>query len=174
MAYDDLKEFHGDTYTGMAVGGEHAWIYPNGLWHEEKVAPDRWEFTFSSMKERERSAPVGSGVPVGTQYHWYILAHQRVRKVDADSYTTFMTGVKYKVAHKKPHWRKWSSEYPEQPTEREKLITILEATLCEIRENQSCPKEETGHPSKAVEPLRTARLAFPDPEVPWTEAAVSQ
>jgi hypothetical protein len=67
MAYDDLKEYNGGTYTGMAVGGEHAWIYPNGLWHEEKIAPDRWEFTFSSLKERERSAPVGSGVPVGTQ-----------------------------------------------------------------------------------------------------------
>src|SRR2546426_8454139 len=75
----------GETYSGMAVGGEHTWLYPNGLWKETKVAPDRWDFTFSSLKERERSAPPGSGVPVGTQYHWYILAHQRVRKIDADS-----------------------------------------------------------------------------------------
>src|SRR5438128_584650 len=68
MAYDDLKEFEGETYTGVAVGGEHTWLYPNGLWRETKVAPDRWDFTFSSLKERERSAPPGSGVPVGTQY----------------------------------------------------------------------------------------------------------
>ena len=68
-------------------------------------------------------------VPVGTEYHWYILAHQRVRKIDADSYTTFMSGLKYKVAHKRPHWRKWSSEYPEQPSERQRLTAILEETL---------------------------------------------
>ena len=132
MAYDDLKEFEGETYTGVAVGGEHTWLYPNGLWRETKVAPDRWDFTFSSLKERERSAPPGSGVPVGTQYHWYILAHQRVRKIDADSYTTLMSGVKYKIAHKRPHWRKWSSEYPEQPSETEKLIYVLEETLASL------------------------------------------
>ncbi len=137
MAYDDLKEFDGDTYTGMAVGGEHTWLYPNGLWKETKVAPDRWDFTFSSIKERERSAPPGSGVPLGTQYHWYILAHQRVRKVDADSYTTLMSGVKYKIAHKRPYWRKWSSDYPEQRSETEKLIAVLEETLVRLRESTS-------------------------------------
>ena len=139
MAYDDVKEFEGETYSGMAVGGEHTWLYPNGLWKETKVAPDRWDFTFSAIKERERSAPPGSGVPVGTQYHWYILADQRVRKIDADSYTTFMSGVKYKIAHKRPHWRKWSSEYPEQTSETEKLIDILEGTLARLREPVSGP-----------------------------------
>ena len=59
MAYDDVKEFGGETYSGMAVGGEHTWLYPNGLWKETKVAPDRWDFTFKSIKERERSAPPG-------------------------------------------------------------------------------------------------------------------
>src|SRR2546422_40566 len=94
----------------------------------------RWDVTFQSIKERERSAPPGSGVPVGTQYHWYILAHQRVRKIDADSYTTLMSGVKYKIAHKRPHWRKWSSEYPDQPAETERLINVLEETLARLRE----------------------------------------
>jgi len=139
VAYDDVKEFEGETYSGMAVGGEHTWLYPNGLWKETKVAPDRWDFTFNSIKERERSAPPGSGVPVGTQYHWYLLADQRVRKIDADSYTTFMSGVKYKIAHKRPHWRKWSSEYPEQASETEKLIDILEGTLARLREPVSGP-----------------------------------
>jgi len=133
MAYDDVKEFHGEPYTGMSVGGEHVWIYPNGLWRERKVAPDKWDFTFASIKTRERSAPPGSGVPPNTQYHWYILAHQRVRKIDEDSYTTFMSGVKYKVAHKRPHWRKWSCEYPDQIAEREMVIEILEAVLAEVR-----------------------------------------
>lgn len=137
MAYDDLKEFEGEKYSGMSVGGRHTWIYPNGVWREGKVAPDRWEFTFSSRKERERSAPEGSGVPDGTQFHWFILAHQRVRKVDKDSYTTLMDGLKYKLAHKRPHWRKWSNEYPDQEPERERLIGIFESTLADLRrENQ--------------------------------------
>src|SRR3989454_1377666 len=144
MAYDDLKEFEGETYTGVAVGGERTWLYPNGLWKETKVAPDRWDFTFNAIKERERSAPPGSGVPVGTQYHWYILADQRVRKIDADSYTTFMSGVKYKIAHKRPHWRKWSSEYPEQPSETEKVIDILEGTLAGLRESTSSSSASVG------------------------------
>lgn len=134
MAYDDFKEFRGRTYTGMRVGGEHTWIYPNGIWRECKVEPDRWDFTFSSIKERERSAPPGSGVPPGTQYYWYILAHQRVRKVDEDTYRTLMTGVKHKVAHRRPHWRTWSTGYPDQPSEREKILAILEAALAQLKE----------------------------------------
>jgi hypothetical protein len=145
VAYDDIKQFNGRTYTGMSVGGRHVWEYPNGLWDERKSAPDRWDFTFSSIKRRMRSAPEGSGVPPGSQYHWYILAHQRVRKLDSDAYETFMEGVKYKVAHKRPHWRAWSSEYPGNRTEREVLIAILEEQLARLKEEdcikpgENCP-----------------------------------
>lgn len=137
MAYEDVKEFEGHRYTGMSIGGEHVWTYPKGRWRERKVAPERWEFTFASVKERERSAPEGSGVPEGTQFHWYILAHQRARKVDKDCYTTFMEGVKHKIAHRRPHWRRWSSEYPDQRPERDRLVDILEAALTELREGPS-------------------------------------
>jgi hypothetical protein len=129
VAYDDLKESGGKVYSGMAIGGEHAWRYPDGLWRERKVAPDRWTFTFSSQKRRTWSAPEGSGAPVGTGYHWFILAHQRVRKRDRDSYETFMEGVKFKIAHRRPHWRHWSTEYPDSEPEREILIRILEEEL---------------------------------------------
>ena len=133
MAYDDVKEFEGHAYTGMSVGGQHEWIYPRGVWKERKAAPDKWEFTFASLKQRARSAPAGSGVPPQTQYYWYILADQRVRKIDEDTYATFMSGLKYKVAHKRPHWRRWSSEYPEQPSARERILAILETNLAQIR-----------------------------------------
>lgn len=137
LTYDDLKEFNGEEYTGMPVGGQHTWIYPNGLWREQKVAPDKWEFTFASIKEREGNAPFGSGPPANTQYLWYILAHQRVRKIDKDSYSTFMSGIKYKIAHKRPHWRKWSSQYPDQESEREKIVSILEEILAKLRAETS-------------------------------------
>ena len=117
----------------MPVGGEHIWEYPDGVWEERKAAPDRWDFTFSSLKRRGREAPEGSGVPVGTEYHWFILAHQKVRKLDKDTYETSMEGVKYKVAHKRPHWYHWSTEYPDHEPEREILIRILEEYLAELR-----------------------------------------
>jgi hypothetical protein len=133
MAYDDLKQFGAGTYSGMAIGGEHTWLYPDGLWKERKVAPDRWTFTFSSPKRRTRHAPEGSGAPVGTGYHWFILAHQRVRKRDSDGYETFMEGVKFKIAHRRPHWRHWSTDYPDHEPEREILIRILEGELERLR-----------------------------------------
>jgi hypothetical protein len=133
VTYDDLKVFNGQRYTGMRVGGQHTWIYPNGLWRERKVAPDEWEFTFSSIKMREQSAPPGSGALLNTQYHWYILAHQVVRKIDGDSYSTMMSGAKFKLAHKRPHWRLWSSEYPGQESEEERIKVILESTLAKLK-----------------------------------------
>ncbi|MGQ9582154.1 MAG: hypothetical protein ACUVV6_01395 [Thermoplasmatota archaeon] len=133
MAYDDLKRFGERIYSGMPVGGRHVWEYPNGLWRERKVAPDRWEFSFSSMKRRATAAPEGSGAPPGTEYHWYIMAHQRVRKLDRDAYETFMEGVKHKLAHKRPHWRGWSTDYPGRPSERQMLMAILERALYELK-----------------------------------------
>ena len=145
MAYDDLKEFDGKYYSGMPVGGEHIWKYPDGIWQERKAAPDRWVFTFSSLKRRGREAPEGSGVPVGTGYHWFILAHQKVRKLDKDTYETSMEGVKYKVAHRRPHWRGWSTEYAGHESEREILIRILEEYLAALKS-----EIKPGHREKPV------------------------
>jgi hypothetical protein len=133
VAYDDLKEFGGKVYSGMSIGGEHTWEYPDGLWQERKVAPDRWTFTFSSLKRRVRCAPEGSGAPVGTGYHWFILAHQKVQKRDKDTYETLMQGVKYKIAHRRPHWRAWSTAYPDHESEREALIRILEEEIAALK-----------------------------------------
>jgi hypothetical protein len=129
MAYDDLKEFNGRRYMGMPIGGNHVWNYPNGTWKEEKVDPDSWVFTFKSMKRRRKEAPMNSGAPLNTEYHWYILADQRVRKVDKDTYETVMEGVKHKLSHKRPYWHKWSSEYQNNKSDRDRIIAILEEML---------------------------------------------
>jgi hypothetical protein len=107
--YNEYKDFEGKKYTGMRVGGTHQWYYDKGEWKEKKIAPDKWEFTYATNKRRAWQAPEGSGVPVGTEYHWYLLAHQNVRKLDANSYTTSMEGLKYKLAHKRAEIGKWSS-----------------------------------------------------------------
>lgn len=134
MAYDDLKTFEGEPYTGMAVGGRHTWRYTNAIWREVKTAPDEWQFTLISTKERERSSPFGSGAGLDTQYHWYLMAHQFVRKIDQDRYTTFMSGLKYKIAHKRPEWRAWSSGYDVEESERDRVRAILERAVDRLRQ----------------------------------------
>ena len=133
MAYDDVKEFNGRKYMGMPVGGRHVWSYPNGTWKEEKVDPDAWVFSFESIKKRIRAAPERSGAPANTEYHWYIQADQRVRKLDKDTYETLMGGVKHKLSHKRPHWRKWSSQYEDNISDRDRVIMILEDMLDKLK-----------------------------------------
>ena len=133
MAYDDLKEFAGETYTGMSVGGRHVWRYTDAVWRETKVAPDRWDFTLTSVKRRAEPSPPGTGAPPLTEFHWYLMAHQWVRKIDGDSYHTFMSGAKYKLAHRRPQWRHWSDEYPGNASSRDAVMEILEDTLDRMR-----------------------------------------
>src|SRR5919109_1497151 len=128
--YNEYKEFEGRKYTGMKVGGTHHWYYDLGEWKEKKIAPDKWEFTYATNKTRAWQAPEGSGVPVGTEYHWYILADQNVRKLDANSYATSMTGLKYKLAHKRVGINKWSLT---ENVQREQLIKILEESIAQLK-----------------------------------------
>jgi hypothetical protein len=74
--YNALKSFNGQYYSGMAVGGSHTWNYDGGVWHETKEEPDLWKIDYKTTKRRARKAPEKSGAPVGTEYHWLIVAHQ--------------------------------------------------------------------------------------------------
>lgn len=127
--YNEFKVFEGRKYTGMKVGGRHKWYYEKGEWNEKKVTPDRWEFTYAVPKRRAGHAPPGSGVPVGTEYHWYILAHQNVRKLDENTYSTAMTGLKYKLAHKRAGREAWSIS---ERTQRQHLVKILQEMIDDL------------------------------------------
>jgi hypothetical protein len=137
MSFDDTKEFNGRKYTGMAVGSDHHWNYPNGVWDERKISPDVWSFKFTSLKQRVKAAPVGSGVPLGTSYDWYIVADQKVEKLDADTYATVMEGTKFKIGHKRPYWKGFSYTYPCQASYRRKVIDALKETISELERQES-------------------------------------
>jgi hypothetical protein len=128
--YNEYKEFEGKKYTGMRVGGTHQWYYDKGEWKEKKITPDKWEFTYSVKKTRAWQAPEGSGVPVGTEYHWYILADQNVRKLDANSYATSMTGLKYKLAHRRAERERWNAT---DNAQRKRLIRILQELIDQLK-----------------------------------------
>ena len=127
--YNQYKKFKGQQYTGMKIGRSHTWHYDNGLWKETKITPERWELTYDVIKRRAGHAPEGSGVPVGTAYHWFILSHQYVEKLDADDYVTSMTGVKFKLAHKRANKEKWNAT---DATQQKHLVQILKDFIAEI------------------------------------------
>jgi hypothetical protein len=163
-AYDQFKEHEGKRYTGMKIGRGHKWRYDAGYWTEKKVTPDKWEFQYSVVKRRKGRAPEGSGAPVGTAYGWYILAHQVVTKLDANSYTTEMAGLKYKLAHKRADKTTWSAS---DRAQRKRLVQILREMIAEIErqpEKPSAPAREQPAASErkaSRRPARTARRPAP-------------
>ena len=134
--YDAFKEFKGARYTGMKVGRGHKWEYAAGEWVEKKLTPDEWEFRFAPPKRRKGRAPEGSGVPVGTEYHWYILADQTVKKLDANNYTTEMVGRKYKLNHKRADKPAWSAS---ERAAKRRLIKFLQQAISELERDLSEP-----------------------------------
>src|SRR5688572_33038713 len=86
VSYNEFKEYEGQRYTGMKIGRSHKWHYDPGDWKETKITPDLWQIGYAVTKRRAGRAPEGSGVPVGTEYHWYVLAHQNVTKLNANDY----------------------------------------------------------------------------------------
>jgi len=155
--YNQFKEFEGHKYTGMKIGRSHKWYYDKGEWKETKVTPDLWTINFAVTKRRAGHAPEGSGVPVGTEYHWYILAHQHVRKLNANDYTTALTGLKYKLAHKRAENDKWNIS---DKAQRKRMIKLLKDMIDQLEnppENLNQPPETKmiPPPKKATKPAST-------------------
>ena len=132
--YNYLKKYDDKVYTGMRIGGQHKWHYDHGKWLEVKKTTDKWTIAFDSIKTRFHVAPNNSGAKIGTKYHWYIIADQIVTKLDANSYMTNMTGVKFKIGRKRPNWRQFSYKYPRQKSYKERVIEILEDTIKKLKE----------------------------------------
>ena len=107
----------------------HKWHYDSGEWREKKITPDLWQIGYAVTKRRAGHAPEGSGVPVGTEYHWYVLAHQNTTKRTANDYTTSMTGLKFKIAHKRAGSDKWSAT---PRTQRKRMIAFLQSVIADL------------------------------------------
>lgn len=143
-SYNEFKEYAGRKYTGMKIGRSHKWYYDKGEWKETKITPDLWQITYAVTKRRAGRAPEGSGVPVGTEYHWYILAHQNVCKLNANDYTTSMTGLKFKIAHKRADTGKWSASPKAQ---RRRMIKFLSDVIDDLEQQEA---EELGITGKTT------------------------
>jgi hypothetical protein len=87
------------------------------------------------LKTRNHPAPKNTGANIKTKFHWYIIADQIATKVDENSYMTSMKGVKFKLGHKRPYWRTFSYNYPNQVPYKQRTIHILEDILKELKTN---------------------------------------
>ena len=128
-SYNKYKTYNGQQYTGMAIGHSHHWHYDEGDWKETKITPDLWEISYAVTKRRVGHAPENSGAPVGTEYQWYILAHQHVAKLNANDYSTELTGLKFKLAHKRAEKGTWNTK---TPTQRKHLIKFLKDFIAQL------------------------------------------
>jgi hypothetical protein len=131
QAYDRFKQYQGKAYSGMRVGATHRWHYEQGEWRERKLSPEEWEIFYQTVKRRAFRAPEESGAPIGTEYNWLIVSHQRVDKLDANSYMTRMEGKKFKVAHKRAGKDAWNAS---ERAQRKKVIQYLEQMIAELKQ----------------------------------------
>jgi hypothetical protein len=149
VSYNEFKEYEGQRYTGMKVGRSHKWYYDQGAWKETKITPDLWQVSYAVTKRRAGRAPEGSGVPVGTEYHWYVLAHQNVAKQAANDYTTSLTGLKFKIAHRRAGSGKWSAT---PRTQRKRMIMFLQTVIADLeKQNERAGARISVQAAKAVE-----------------------
>ena len=172
VSYDEFKEYEGRKYTGMKVGRSHRWKYDAGDWKETKVTPDLWQISYATTKRRAGRAPEGSGVPVGTEYHWYIVAHQNVQKLNANDYTTSLAGLKFKVAHKraadaKGAPGKWSAT---PKTQRKRMIRFLQDVIRDLEADEEvdakAPDPKKGAKAKKpAKPRKDGRRPVPPPSM---------
>jgi hypothetical protein len=150
--YDEFKSFNGKQYSGMQIGRSHHWQYDAGDWKETKITPDLWEISYAVTKRRKGHAPENSGAKVGTAYQWYIMAHQKVKKLNADDYTTELTGLKFKMAHKRAGKGKWNIKVD---TQRKHLIALFKEMIAQL-ETEPIPLEfdfEDAHYKGEAQPI---------------------
>jgi hypothetical protein len=156
VSYDEFKTHEGRRYTGMKVGRSHKWYYDQGEWKEKKITPDLWQISYAVTKRRAGRAPEGSGVPVDTEYHWYVLAHQNVCKLNANDYTTSMSGLKFKIAYKRADTGKWSAT---QQTQRKRMISFLRDVIEDLEKEQdeqaASPAQLSGDRTRSQRRTRT-------------------
>jgi hypothetical protein len=169
VSYNEFKEYEGQRYTGMKIGRGHTWRYDAGEWKEKKITPDLWQISYAVTKRRAGKAPEGSGVPVGTEYHWYILAHQNVAKLNANDYTTSFSGLKFKIAHKRADTEKWSAT---PKTQRKRMVKFLREVIADLEKQQDVGQLDLAEPKPAVK--KAVKQAARKPRKPAVPASMKK
>jgi hypothetical protein len=90
---------------------------------------------------------------VGTSHHWFIVADQVVTKLDANSYSTEMTGHKIKVAHRRAGHDAWNAS---ERTQQKTLIKQLRELADDLEAKLGAPEQAVAAPSISRDHRRPA------------------
>ena len=142
-----LTEFEGEAYTGLPT--KQTWALGKGQWEEKRTGAGMWDIAFETIAIKPFKT--GAGLPVDSEYHSYVLAHQKLVKTRGNTYQVRLEGVKFKLAHKEAG-EKWSAN---AGVRKKNLIKILKQALHDL---------EMGHGQAPSE--STKRLPAPTEETP--------
>lgn len=104
----------GQKYSGTPIGYAHHWKYEDPDVQEQKISPEQWQFKMTCLKRKVQKTNTNGSIQPGTQYHWYFIGDQIVRKIDENTYQTDLNAIKYKLGHKRPYWKGFSYTYEDQ------------------------------------------------------------
>lgn len=141
-----LTEFEGEAYTGLR--NQQTWSLGKGKWGEQRTGAISWDFAFETIAVKPFKT--GAGLPVGSEHHSYILAHQKLVKTRNNTYQVRLEGLKFKLAHKEAG-EKWSAN---AAVRKKNLIKILKEALHNL---------EMGH---GQAPSEAKRLPSPTEDMP--------
>jgi len=140
-----LTEFEGEAYNGLRA--TQTWAMGKGKWEEQPTGALSWDILFETIAVKPLKA--GTGMPIGSEHHSYLLAHQKLVKTRNNTYQVRLEGVKFKLAHKETG-EKWSAN---AGVRHNNLIKILKQALndLEMRHGQA-PSESKKAPLSTETP----------------------
>ncbi|HLP14527.1 MAG TPA: hypothetical protein VK177_21530 [Flavobacteriales bacterium] len=119
-----FTEIEGTPYTGVL--NEQTWNLSKATWNESRRNAKSWDILFETLATKPFEG--ANELPVGSEFHSYILAHQTMVKTRKNTWKVKLDGKKFKLAHKE-EGAGWSAN---STTRRNYLIKILKETLHEL------------------------------------------
>lgn len=130
-----LTEFEGEPYNGLRA--TQTWAMGKGKWEEQRTGAQSWEILFETIAVKPLKT--GTGMPIGSEHHSYVLAHQKLVKTRNNTYQVRIEGLKFKLAHKETG-EKWSAN---ANVRRHNLIKILKQALHDLEMGHGQAPSET-------------------------------
>ena len=122
-----LIEFEGKPYNGFPIS--KSWTLGKSDWKESRRGIKTWDISFEA--DATTNTENDLSLPIGSEFHSYILAHQKIVKTHKNAYKLKIQGIKFKLAHKLRD-ENWSATSQHQ---KKNLIQILKDVLKDLEMN---------------------------------------
>jgi uncharacterized membrane protein len=79
-----------------------------------------------------------------------------VQKLNANDYTTSMSGLKFKVAHKRADTERWSAA---EKTQRKRMIEFLKDVIQDLEQQQAAQEQAVAKPARKSQAKSAGKAA---------------